>query len=130
MSARLTADQVRYRLRMLGQRRAVLGQQHEQLLEDTAAELVLTRGVVPLSEAATLCGIARSTAYVLRGVVTMEDSTVASVDRIVQRNMALKRANKVRVARAEIKRQLGAGEITLAELLEDPPPAAATREDR
>jgi hypothetical protein len=55
----------------------------------------------------------------------MEDSTVASADRIVQRNMALKRANKVRVARAEIKRQLGAGEITLAELLEDPPPAAA-----
>lgn len=40
-----------------------------------------------------------------------------------QRREALRRANKVRSARAEIKRQLAAGEVTLAQLLSDPPPA-------
>lgn len=40
-----------------------------------------------------------------------------------QRREALLRANKVRTARAEIKRQLADCEVTLAELLDDPPPA-------
>jgi hypothetical protein len=51
----------------------------------------------------------------------MEDTTYQSAERIVQRDQALARANKVRRARAEIKRQLGCGDVTLADLLADPP---------
>lgn len=43
-----------------------------------------------------------------------------------QRRDALLRANRVRSERAEIKRRLAAGEVTLTELLDDPPPAIAT----
>jgi hypothetical protein len=38
-----------------------------------------------------------------------------------QRRAALKRANRVRYARAELKRQIVAGEVDLAELVLDPP---------
>lgn len=40
-----------------------------------------------------------------------------------QRREALLKANTVRTSRAEIKRQLLEGELTFAELLEDPPRA-------
>lgn len=42
-------------------------------------------------------------------------------EQLQQRRDALQRANGVRTARAEIKRQLAEGEVTLRELLEDPP---------
>jgi hypothetical protein len=65
MTARLTADQVRIKLHALGVRRNLLRGQHQQLLDDTAEALALARGLVPVAEAASLCGVARSTAYVL-----------------------------------------------------------------
>ena len=42
----------------------------------------------------------------------------------LQRMRALQRANEVRLARAQLKRRLSAGEISIAELLLDPPPEA------
>jgi hypothetical protein len=41
-----------------------------------------------------------------------------------QRMKALERANAIRKARAQLKRRLSAGEISVAELLLDPPPEA------
>lgn len=55
----------------------------------------------------------------------MEQTTLGPAERIVQRDEALAHANKVRRARAEIKRQLGCGEVTLADLLADPPATIA-----
>jgi hypothetical protein len=43
-----------------------------------------------------------------------------------QRERALQLANHVRQARAEIKRQLNASELTFEQLLEDPPPEVLT----
>lgn len=65
MPARLTVGQVRERLRLVGVRRHVLRQQQEQLLTETVEALQQAHGVVPIAEAARLCGVARSTAYVL-----------------------------------------------------------------
>lgn len=42
---------------------------------------------------------------------------------LAQRREALQRANRVRSARAEIKRQLAEGELSLGELLHEPPDA-------
>jgi hypothetical protein len=42
---------------------------------------------------------------------------------VQQRRQALRQANTVRTQRAEIKRRLAEGELTLAQLLSDPPPA-------
>ena len=43
-----------------------------------------------------------------------------------QRLRALAKANDVRLARAQLKRQLSAGSLELAELLAGPPPCAET----
>jgi len=43
-----------------------------------------------------------------------------------QRLRALKRANEIRTARAQLKRQLAAGEIELAQILAQPPACART----
>ena len=43
-----------------------------------------------------------------------------------QRLRALEQANEVRTARAELKRELAAGKIELAEILANPPPCART----
>jgi hypothetical protein len=41
-----------------------------------------------------------------------------------QRLSALERANSIRTARAQLKRSLGSGEVSAAELLLNPPPEA------
>jgi hypothetical protein len=43
-----------------------------------------------------------------------------------QRLRALKQANEVRTARAQLKRELASGKIELVEILTDPPPCART----
>ena len=43
-----------------------------------------------------------------------------------QHLVALKKANRVRLARAELKRKVSAGEITAASVLHDPPAEAET----
>lgn len=45
-----------------------------------------------------------------------------------QRRAALDRANEVRTARKEIKKQLARGELELAELIQDPPAEVETAE--
>jgi hypothetical protein len=54
---------VRERLRSLGRRRADLLVAQRRLLADTIKALVTAHGVVPITEAAQLAGVARSTAY-------------------------------------------------------------------
>jgi hypothetical protein len=56
---------VRVKLRELGERRERLRVQRGQLAEDTAAALLEAYGLIPVTEAASLCRVARSTAYVL-----------------------------------------------------------------
>ena len=43
-----------------------------------------------------------------------------------QRQRALERANAIRLARAELKRQIAEGEVTVADVLREVPPAAAS----
>jgi hypothetical protein len=43
-----------------------------------------------------------------------------------QRLRALEKANEVRLARAQLKRELAAGKIELAQVLTNPPPCAQT----
>jgi hypothetical protein len=45
-----------------------------------------------------------------------------------QRLRALERANQVRLARAELKRRIAEGDVSVAEVLQDPPPAALSWE--
>lgn len=59
----MTAAAARRRLRALGRRRKRLRKSEERLAEDTAKELRETRGVVPVSEAAELVGVHRTTAH-------------------------------------------------------------------
>src|SRR6266702_7669525 len=47
-----------------------------------------------------------------------------------QRLRALAKANEVRLARAQLKRELAAGRIELAQVLADPPPCAQTAKVR
>ena len=54
---------------------------------------------------------------------TME---VAAVPTDPQRLRALERANAIRLARAELKRQIAEGEVSVAEVLLDVPPHAAS----
>jgi len=48
-------------------------------------------------------------------------STTASVVQIPQHMQALARANRVRLARAELKRSIGRGEVDVAEVIRDCP---------
>ena len=50
----------------------------------------------------------------------MGDSATAGA--APQHLRALERANRIRLARAELKRRIGAGKLTVAEVLRDPPP--------
>lgn len=50
-------------LRRVGRRRKRLRQSEERLTEDTARVLTETKGLVPVTEAAKLAGIHRSTAH-------------------------------------------------------------------
>lgn len=50
----------------------------------------------------------------------------ATARQVEQRDTALQRANDIRLARAEIKRQVNRGELDLAALLIDPPEALLT----
>lgn len=59
----MTAAAARKRLRALGRRRERLRKREERLAEDTATELRETRGLVPVTEAANLVGVHRTTAH-------------------------------------------------------------------
>ncbi len=59
----MTGGEARKRLRALRRRRKRLRTSEERLAEDTAKELRETRGLVPVSEAAELAGIHRTTAH-------------------------------------------------------------------
>ena len=50
----------------------------------------------------------------------------ATITQDPQRLRALERANHVRLARAELKRRIAHGHMTVAELLLEPPPEAAS----
>lgn len=67
MTAGLTADQVRGKLRSLGARRMSLAAASANLARETHDALVEARGHVTTVEAAALAGVARSTAYKLLG---------------------------------------------------------------
>jgi hypothetical protein len=54
---------------------------------------------------------------------TMEAATVPNDP---QRLRALERANAIRLARAELKRQIADGEVSVADVLLEPPPEAAS----
>lgn len=59
----MTGAEARQRLRALGHRRKRLRASEERLAEDTAAELRETSGLVPVTEAAELAGLHRTTAH-------------------------------------------------------------------
>lgn len=50
----------------------------------------------------------------------------ATVVAAPQHLRALKHANHIRLARARLKRQIGAGAVTVTEVLSDPPPEVAS----
>lgn len=59
----MTGGEARSRLRALGRRRKRLRRSEERLAQDTAKELREVRGVLPVSEAAELAGVHRTTAH-------------------------------------------------------------------
>lgn len=59
----MTAGEARKRLRALGRRRKRLRKSEERLAKDTAAELRETRDLLPVTEAAELVGVHRTTAH-------------------------------------------------------------------
>lgn len=59
----MNTAEARNLLRGIGRRRKRLRGSEERLVEDTAKALVETKGLVPVTEAAELTGVHRSTAH-------------------------------------------------------------------